>query len=80
MLRVDPAVLFDPRKPPPTPATGLDGMDAVRATGDPVRTGAATIAVAQALRALGRDRLALTATVAAVGTAADDGVRGTLLL
>ncbi|KAB1937237.1 helix-turn-helix domain-containing protein [Micromonospora sp. ALFpr18c] len=50
------------------------------ATGDPIRTGAATIAVAQALRALGRDRLALTAAVAAAGTAADDGVRGTLLL
>ena len=46
----------------------------------PVRAGAATIAVAQALRALGRDRLALTAAVAAAGTAADDGVRGTLLL
>ncbi|MEV1074805.1 helix-turn-helix domain-containing protein [Micromonospora parva] len=50
------------------------------ATGNPVRAGAATIAVAQALRALGRDRLALTAAVAAVGTTADDGVRGTLLL
>ncbi|WP_444951634.1 hypothetical protein [Micromonospora ureilytica] len=50
------------------------------ATGDPIRAGTATIAVAQALRALGRDRLALTASVAAVGTAADDGVRGTLLL
>ncbi|MGC4813826.1 helix-turn-helix domain-containing protein [Micromonospora sp. DT228] len=166
VLRVDPAVLLDPRKPPPLLATGLDGIDAVRATlaryhqrptrtvpvdevernvehawlayehahyaqllralpalldaahatpgllvpayritasvlvklgeadlawlaadravtagtGDPVRTGAATIAVAQALRALGRDRLALTAAVAAVGTAADDGVHGTLVL
>ncbi|MFG1919629.1 helix-turn-helix domain-containing protein [Micromonospora sp. NPDC048898] len=50
------------------------------AAGDPIRTGTATIAVAQALRALGCDRLALTAAVAAVGTAADDGVRGTLLL
>ncbi|WP_405432486.1 helix-turn-helix domain-containing protein [Micromonospora sp. NBC_00617] len=50
------------------------------ATGDPIGTGAATIAVAQALRALGRDRLARTAAVAAAGTAADDGVRGTLLL
>ena len=50
------------------------------AVGDPVRTGTATIAVAQALRALGRDRLALTAAVAAIGTAADDAVRGTLFL
>ncbi|MET7821623.1 helix-turn-helix domain-containing protein [Micromonospora zamorensis] len=50
------------------------------ATGDPVRAGAATITVTQALRALGRDRLALTAAVAATGTAAHNGVRGTLLL
>jgi transcriptional regulator with XRE-family HTH domain len=50
------------------------------ATGDPIRTGTATLAVAQALRALGRDRLAFTAALAAVGTAADYGVRGTLLL
>ncbi|GAB3935096.1 helix-turn-helix transcriptional regulator [Micromonospora vulcania] len=166
VLRVDPAVLLDPRKPPPAAATGLDGVDAIRAalahyhqrpirvvpvdevqqhvahawltyqhahytqllralpnlldaahttpslllpayritacvlvklgeadlawlaadravtaaTGDPIGTGTATIAVAQALRALGRDRLALTAAVAGAGTAADDGVRGTLLL
>ncbi|MEV4495985.1 helix-turn-helix transcriptional regulator [Micromonospora arborensis] len=166
VLRLDPAVLLGPRKPPPPLATGLDGIDAVRAalaryhqrptrrvpvdeverhvahawltyqhahyvqllralpalldaahatpgllvptyritasvlvklgepdlawlaadraiaaaTGNPLRTGTATIAVVQALRALGRDRLAFTAAVAAVGTAADDGVRGTLLL
>ncbi|MFI7657575.1 helix-turn-helix domain-containing protein [Micromonospora parva] len=166
VLRLDPAVLLDPRKPASTTLTALDGIDAVRAalahyhqrrahnlpadevrrhlahawltyqhaqyaqllralpalldathdtpgllvpayritasvlvklgepdlawlaadravtaaTGNPVRTGTATIAVAQALRALGRDRLALTAAVAAVGTTADDGVRGTLLL
>ncbi|MET8040360.1 helix-turn-helix transcriptional regulator [Micromonospora sp. NPDC005215] len=166
VLRVDPAVLLDPRKPPLTAVTGLDGIDGVRAalahyhhrpirsvpvdevrrhvthawltyqhahyaqllrglpalldaahatppllmpayritagvlvklgepdlawlaadravtaaTGDPVRAGAATIAVAQALRALGRDKLARTAALAAAGTAADHGVRGTLLL
>ncbi|MEV4846826.1 helix-turn-helix transcriptional regulator [Micromonospora matsumotoense] len=166
VLRLDPAVLLDPRRPPPTATARLDGVDAVRAAlaryhrhpartvppdevqrhvahawltyqhahyaqllralptlldaahatpgplvsayritasvlvklgeadlgwlaadravaaavGDPVRTGAATIAVAQALRALGRDRLALTAAVAAIGTAADDAVRGTLFL
>ncbi|MEU7584730.1 helix-turn-helix transcriptional regulator [Micromonospora sp. NPDC049230] len=166
VLRLDPTVLLDPRTPPPAAATGLDGIDAVRAalahyhqrptrivavdevqrhvthawltyqhahyaqllralpvlldvahatppllvsayritasvliklgepdlawlaadravtaaTGDPIRTGTATIVVAQALRALGRDRLALTAAVAAAGTAADDQVRGTLLL
>ncbi|MBG6104525.1 transcriptional regulator with XRE-family HTH domain [Micromonospora vinacea] len=166
VLRLDPTVLLDPRRPPPTAAPALDGIDAVRAalahyhqrrprvvsadeverhvahawlsyqhahyaqllralpalldatdgtlgllvsvyritasvlvklgepdlawlaadravaaaTGDAIRTGTATIAVAQALRALGRDRLALTASVAAVGTAAHDGVRGTLLL
>ncbi|MFI9641848.1 helix-turn-helix domain-containing protein [Micromonospora sp. NPDC051925] len=166
VLRLDPAVLLDPRKPLPTATAGLDGVDAVRAAlaryhrrpartvppdevqrhvahawltyehahytqllralpalldaahatpgllvsayritasvlvklgeadlgwlaadravaaaaGDPVRAGTATIAVAQALRALGRDRLALTAAVAATGTAADDAVRGTLLI
>ncbi|TDC83088.1 XRE family transcriptional regulator [Micromonospora sp. KC606] len=166
VLRVDPAILLDPCQPPPTTATGLDGVDAVRAAlaryhhqpartvptgqvrrhvahawltyqhahyaqllralpalldaahatpallvpayritasvlvklgeadlgwlaadravtaaaGDPIRTGTATIAVAQALRALGRDRLALTAAVAATGTAAEEAVRGTLLL
>ncbi|WP_432903450.1 helix-turn-helix domain-containing protein [Micromonospora matsumotoense] len=166
VLRLDPAVLLDPRRPLPTATAGLDGVDAVRAAlaryhqrpartvspdevgrhvahawlsyqhahytqllralptlldaahatpgplvsayritasvlvklgeadlgwlaadravtaavGDPVRTGTATIAVAQALRALGRDRLALTAAVAAIGTAADDAVRGTLFL
>ncbi|MGC5661432.1 helix-turn-helix domain-containing protein [Micromonospora sp. WMMD723] len=166
VLRLDPAVLLDPRRPLPTVAVGLDGVDAVRAAlaryhqppvrtvppdevqrhvahawltyqhahytqllralptlldaaratpgplvsayritasvlvklgeadlgwlaadravaaavGDPVRAGTATIAVAQALRALGRDRLALTAAVAAIGTAADDAVRGTLFL
>ncbi|WP_308291019.1 helix-turn-helix domain-containing protein [Micromonospora sp. RL09-050-HVF-A] len=50
------------------------------AVGDPVRAGTATIVVAQALRALGRDRLALTAAVAAIGTATHDAVRGTLFL
>ncbi|MEU4333812.1 helix-turn-helix transcriptional regulator [Micromonospora lupini] len=166
VLRVDPAVLLDPRKPPPTATIGLDGIDAVRAalahyhhrptrtlpagevqrhiahawlsyqhahyapllralpalldaahttptlllptyritacvliklgepdlawlaadravtaaTGNPVRACAATISVAQALRALGRDRLALTAALAATGTAAHLGIRGTLLL
>ncbi|WP_410809097.1 helix-turn-helix domain-containing protein [Micromonospora sp. 067-2] len=166
VLRLDPAVLLDARKPPPAAATGLDGIDALRAalahynerptrtlpaeqvrrhvahawltyqhahypqllralpalldaahttpallvsayritasvlvklgeadlawlaadraitaaTGDPIGTGTATITVTQALRALGRDRLALTAAVAATGTAADHRVRGTLLL
>ncbi|MET8525608.1 helix-turn-helix transcriptional regulator [Micromonospora sp. NPDC005172] len=50
------------------------------AGGDPVHVGAATISVTQALRALGRDRLALTAAVTAAATAADHSVRGTLLL
>ncbi|MFY1615267.1 helix-turn-helix domain-containing protein [Micromonospora sp. WMMD736] len=53
---------------------------AVAASGDPVGVGAAAINVAQALRALGRDRLARIAAVAAAGTAADVRVRGTLLL
>ncbi|MEV4497087.1 helix-turn-helix transcriptional regulator [Micromonospora arborensis] len=30
VLRLDPAVLLDPRTPPPTMAAGLDGVDAVR--------------------------------------------------
>ncbi|MEU7982173.1 helix-turn-helix domain-containing protein [Micromonospora sp. NPDC049081] len=47
---------------------------------DPTRTGTATIAVAQALRALSRDRLALTACVRAADTTTDDAVRGTLLV
>ncbi|MEU8375146.1 helix-turn-helix domain-containing protein [Micromonospora sp. NPDC048894] len=50
------------------------------AEADPTRSGSATIAVAQALRALGRDRLALTACVAAADTTTDDAVRGMLLV
>ncbi|WBB76107.1 helix-turn-helix transcriptional regulator [Micromonospora sp. WMMD1128] len=165
VLRVDPAVLLDPRRPAPTAASGLDGVEAVRAAlaryhrpagptappdtvqrhvahawltyqhahyaqllralpalldaahgtpallppayrltasvlvklgeadlawlaadravaaaGDPARAAAATIAVAEALRALGRDHLARTAALAAVDTTTDHGVRGTLLV
>ncbi|GIJ30219.1 transcriptional regulator [Micromonospora qiuiae] len=43
-------------------------------------TTTATIAVAQALRALGHHQLALTAALTATGTADDDTVRGTLFL
>ncbi|MDG4794157.1 helix-turn-helix domain-containing protein [Micromonospora sp. WMMD1082] len=50
------------------------------ADGNPTGTGTATIAVAQALRALGRDDLALTAAVVATTTPAHHTVRGTLLL
>ncbi|WP_327026542.1 hypothetical protein [Micromonospora sp. NBC_01739] len=53
---------------------------AVAADDDPTRTAAATIAVAQALRALGHHHLALTAALAAADPADDDTVRGTLHL
>ncbi|GGM08433.1 helix-turn-helix domain-containing protein [Micromonospora yangpuensis] len=60
-------------------AADLSWLAADRAaTTDP--TSNATIAVAQALRALGRDRLALTATLDATDTTTDHRVRGTLLL
>ncbi|MEU3456870.1 hypothetical protein ABZ671_25195 [Micromonospora sp. NPDC006766] len=42
-------------------------------TGDPIRTGAATIALKQALRALGRDHFALIAAVAVTASAATMG-------
>ncbi|WP_434740409.1 helix-turn-helix domain-containing protein [Micromonospora sp. SH-82] len=42
--------------------------------------GTATIVVAQALRALDRDRLAMTAALTAADTVTDKGVQGTLLL
>ncbi|GHJ17185.1 helix-turn-helix domain-containing protein [Micromonospora sp. AKA38] len=166
VLRVDPAVLLDPRRSVPTAASGLDGVEAVRAAlaryhrppsptaeaeqvrrhvahawltyqhahyaqllralpalldaahgtpelllpayritasvlvklgeadlawlaadravatanDDPTRAATASIAVAQALRALGRHRLARTAALAAVDTTTDPGVRGTLLV
>ncbi|MFD6756949.1 helix-turn-helix domain-containing protein [Micromonospora gifhornensis] len=48
------------------------------AAGDLTRTASATIAVAQALRALGHHRIALTAALAAVDPADDDAVRGSL--
>ncbi|MFG2011401.1 helix-turn-helix domain-containing protein [Micromonospora sp. NPDC048868] len=52
------------------------------AGGDPVLAGAATVAVGQALRALGRDRLALVATLAAARRVApaSEAVHGTLLI
>ncbi|MGC5333821.1 helix-turn-helix domain-containing protein [Micromonospora sp. DT62] len=52
------------------------------AGGDPVLAGAATVAVGQALRALGRDRLALVATLAAARRVAPapEAVHGTLLI
>ncbi|TWJ22071.1 helix-turn-helix domain-containing protein [Micromonospora endolithica] len=54
------------------------------AGGDPVLAATAALSVGQALRALGRDRLALAATVAAAGrldtAPAGWAVRGTLLL
>ncbi|TDC39740.1 XRE family transcriptional regulator [Micromonospora sp. 15K316] len=58
------------------------------ANGDPVRSATAAVAVGQALRALGRERLALAATLAAAERLAVDrrrppgewAVRGTLLL
>ncbi|WP_243639359.1 hypothetical protein [Micromonospora sp. MW-13] len=52
------------------------------AGGDPVLAGAATVSVGQALRALGSDRLALVATVAAVHRVAPASgmVHGALLL
>ena len=50
------------------------------AAGDPARAASATIAVAQALRALGRDHLARTAALTAVDTTTDPTVRGTLLV
>ncbi|GGM46301.1 hypothetical protein GCM10011608_33830 [Micromonospora sonchi] len=46
----------------------------------PTLTTTATIAVTQALRALGHHQLALTAALTATGTADDDAVRGTLFL
>ncbi|GAA0389457.1 helix-turn-helix transcriptional regulator [Micromonospora gifhornensis] len=48
------------------------------AAGDLICTASATIAVAQALRALGHHRIALTAALAAVDPADDDAVRGSL--
>ncbi|MFI2712270.1 XRE family transcriptional regulator [Micromonospora sp. NPDC018662] len=53
---------------------------AVTTAGDPAHAATATIAVSQALRALGRHRLALTAARAAADATTDDAVRGTLLL
>ncbi|WP_405089307.1 helix-turn-helix domain-containing protein [Micromonospora sp. NBC_01392] len=53
---------------------------AVTAAGNPTHAATATIAVTQALRALGRHRLALTAARAAADTTTHDAVRGTLLL
>ena len=54
---------------------------AVTAAADiPTPAATATIAVAQALRALGHHHLALTAALTATGTADDDTVRGTLFL
>ncbi|GGM58068.1 transcriptional regulator [Micromonospora sonchi] len=46
----------------------------------PTLTTTATIAVTQALRALGHHQLALTAALTATGTADDETVRGTLFL
>ncbi|WP_320066251.1 helix-turn-helix transcriptional regulator [Micromonospora sp. RTGN7] len=50
------------------------------AGGDPALAGAAAVSVGQALRALGRDRLALVATTAAARRLAPASVHGTLLL
>lgn len=52
------------------------------AGGDATLAGAATVAVGQALRALGRDRLALVATLAAARrvASASEAVHGTLLI
>ncbi|WP_431727094.1 helix-turn-helix domain-containing protein [Verrucosispora sp. TAA-831] len=50
------------------------------AAGDPALAASATISVAQALRALGHHRLALTAALTAADTTDDDVVRGTLFL
>ena len=50
------------------------------AAGDPTHAASATIAVTQALRALGHHRLALTAALTAADTTDDDAVRGTLHL
>ncbi|MBQ1026654.1 helix-turn-helix transcriptional regulator [Micromonospora sp. C95] len=53
---------------------------AVTAADGPTGTGTATIAVAQALRALGHHHLALTAALTATDTADDPAVRATLYL
>ncbi|MFG2062795.1 helix-turn-helix domain-containing protein [Micromonospora sp. NPDC048871] len=50
------------------------------AAGDPTLAAVATVAVAQALRALGHHRIALTAALAAANPADDDTVRGSLYL
>ncbi|GGM27837.1 helix-turn-helix domain-containing protein [Micromonospora yangpuensis] len=47
---------------------------------DPTLTGTATVTVVQALRALGRDRLALTAALTAADTTTNPPVRAALLL
>ncbi|WP_157745103.1 hypothetical protein [Micromonospora coxensis] len=50
------------------------------AGGDPVVAGVAAVSVGQALRALDRDRLALTVTMTAAARTTDAAVEGTLLL
>ncbi len=53
---------------------------AVTTAGDPTLAATATIAVTQALRALGHHQLALTAALTSADTTDDDTVRGTLHL